>query len=333
MAVNRSAVRVRLAAAAAGLAVLASCTAQNSVSAENYPRSAVRLVAPAAAGGGYDTTARTILEVVKDDDLVEVPMTVENRDGADGSVWMAEMSSSFEGADNVISVGGTASMYNDVRGETEATFHDVTPIAALITEYYVLVVPADSPYDSLDDVLQAVLDDPQSVPVGGGSLDRAVFDLLVLAAGGDPSQTNFVVYPTGAEQVVGLLNGDLAVGVSGTPEFAGQIASGDLQALAVTSDERLSGEPYDDVPSVTELGYEVSLANWRCVYGPAGMPDYAVRYWRGVLEEMVGTDAWGAAAERNQWETTFTTGPDLTELIDTTYQEIEDAYRAAGVID
>lgn len=305
---------------------------QSDVSAENYPRGAIRLVAPAAAGGGYDTTARTVFDVLKSDDLVDVPMTVENRDGADGSVWMAEMATSYEGSNDVISVGGTASMYNDVRGETEATFDDVTPIAELITEYYAIVVPADSPYHSLDDVLDAIVADPQSVPVGGGSLDRAVFDLLVKAAGGDPSQTNFVVYPTGAEQIVGLLNGDLKVGVSGTPEFAGQVASGDLRALAVTSSKRLDGEPYDDVPSVTESGYHVALANWRCVYGPADMPDYAVSYWRKKLKEMVETDDWRDAAEKNQWDTTFATGSDLDKVISSTYDDIEDAYRASGVI-
>ena len=300
---------------------------------ENDPEGAIRLIAPAAAGGGSDTTARVSAEILQSEGLVEVPLTVENREGADGSVWLVEMATNLEGTDDVISVGGTASMYNDVRGETQNDFNDVTPIASLMTEYYTVVVPADSEYQTIEDVVQAVVDDPQSVPVGGGSLDRAAFDLLVLEAGGDPSETNFVEYPTGAEQTVGLLNGDLAVGVSGTPEFAGQIESGDLRALAVTAPERFTTPPYEEVPTAVESGYDVTLANWRLIYGPADMPEYAVSYWEDTLTQMVESDAWAEAAENNQWITTFNTGEDLQELIDSTYQQIEDAYRATGVID
>jgi putative tricarboxylic transport membrane protein len=224
-------------------------------------------------------------------------------------------------------------MYNDVRGETQYDFHDVTPIASLMTEYYVIVVPADSPYQKIEDVVNAVLDDPQSVPVGGGSLDRAAFDLIVQAAGGDPSKTNFVEYPTGAEQTVGLLNGDLAVGVAGTPEFKGQIESGDLRALAVPAPERFTTAPFDEVPTAVESGYDVTLANWRMIYGPADMPENAVSFWADTIGQMVETDAWAEAAENNQWVTTYNTGDDLAELIDSTYQQIEDAYRATGVID
>jgi putative tricarboxylic transport membrane protein len=300
---------------------------------ENYPEGAIRLIAPAAAGGGYDTTARVSAEVLDSAGLIEVPLTVENREGADGSVWLAEMATNLSGTDDVVSVGGTASMYNDVRGETQNDFNDVTPIASLMTEYYTVVVPADSEYETLEELLDAVVADPQSVPVGGGSLDRAAFDLLVLEAGGDPQATNFVEYPTGAEQTVGLLNGDLAIGVAGTPEFAGQIESGDLRALAVTAPERFTTAPFEEVPTAVESGYDVTLANWRLIYGPADMPGYAVSYWEDTLSQMVESEEWAEAAENNQWVTTFNSGEDLQELIDSTYQQIEDAYRATGVID
>ncbi|GFG52684.1 hypothetical protein CQY20_01525 [Mycolicibacterium agri] len=299
---------------------------------ENYPSGPIQLIAPAAAGGGYDTTARTVLNVLQQTKLVDTPMVVENREGADGSVWMAQMATDLTGDDNVISVGGTASMYNDARGDTQHDFYDVTPIASLISEYYVFVVPADSQFQSLKDIVEAVKRDPRSVPIGGGSLDRAAFDLVMLAAGGDPSKTNFVEYPTGAEQTVGLLNGDLAVGVAGTPEFQGQIESGDLRAVAVTKPERFSDAPYDTVPTATEEGYDVTLANWRGIYGPKDMPDYAVKYWADTLGKMVDTEQWAEAAKNNQWETNFKTGDEFKKLIDDTYAEIKDAYRATGVI-
>lgn len=300
--------------------------------ASDYPDKAIRLIAPAAAGGGYDTTARTLLSVLQGEGLIDVAVTVENREGADGSVWLAEMATTLAGHDEVVSVGGTASMYNDMRGETQNDFYDVTPIASLMTESYAIVVPADSEFETLKDVVDAVLADPGSVPIGGGSLDRAAFDLVIFDAGGDPKASNFVVYETGAEQTVGLLNGDLKVGVAGTPEFQGQIESGELRALAVTSPERFTDAPWSDVPTVLEAGYDVTLGNWRLLYGPKDMPDYAVEWWRNTLEKLVQTEAWEEAARNNQWTTTFNTGDDLQKLIDDTYKQIEDAYRATGVI-
>ncbi|HWM17298.1 MAG TPA: tripartite tricarboxylate transporter substrate binding protein [Microbacterium sp.] len=315
--------------------LLAGCGSESGSaggSANNYPSGPIQLIAPAAAGGGYDTTARVVLDTLQKTDLAKTPIVVENREGADGSVWMASMATDLTGDDKIISIGGTASMYNDARGDTEHDFYDVTPIASLISEYYVFVVPAASPFQSLPDIVEAVKRDPQSVPIGGGSLDRAAFDLVMLAAGGDPSKTNFVEYPTGAEQTVGLLNGDLAVGVAGTPEFKGQIESGDLRALAVTRPDRFDQVPFDTVPTTTEEGYDVTLANWRGVYGPKDMPDYAVTYWADTLKKMTETEQWTQAAVNNQWETNFTTGEDFKKLIDATYEEIKDAYRATGVI-
>ncbi|WP_099038217.1 tripartite tricarboxylate transporter substrate binding protein [Mycobacterium neglectum] len=316
--------------------LLAGCGSESGSTAggsgDNYPGGPIQLIAPAAAGGGYDTTARVVLDTLQKAGLVKTPIVVENREGADGSVWMAQMATDLTGDANVISVGGTASMYNDARGDTQHNFHDVTPIASLISEYYVFVVPADSPFQKLSDVVDAVKANPQSVPIGGGSLDRAAFDLVMLAAGGDPAKNNFVEYPTGAEQTVGLLNGDLAVGVAGTPEFKGQIESGELRALAVTRPERFEQEPFTNVPTATEEGYDVTLANWRCIYGPKEMPDYAVTYWKDTLGEMVETEQWTEAANNNQWETNFKTDEQLQQLIDSTYKEIEDAYRATGVI-
>ena len=216
------------------------------------------------------------------------------------------MATDLTGDDNVISVGGTASMYNDARGDTEHDFYDVTPIASLISEYYVFVVPADSPFQTLSDIVEAVKANPQSVPIGGGSLDRAAFDLVMLAAGGDPSKTNFVEYPTGAEQTVGLLNGDLAVGVSGTPEFKGQIESGDLRALAVTRPERFDQAPFDNVPTATEEGYDVTLANWRVHLRPQGHARLRrVASGRTRFQRWSRPSSGPQAATNNQWETNF----------------------------
>lgn len=305
---------------------------EDSASSDVCVPESIRLVAPAGAGGGYDLTARTSGRVLEEEGLVDFPITIENREGADGGVWLAQMATEFAGDDGEIAVASTAPMFLEIPGELDFGFRDVTMIASLMNEYYAIVVPADSPYESLNDVVDAILEDPESVPVGGGSLDRGAMDLIVQAAGGDPNTINFTVYETGADQTVGLLNGDLAVGVSGTPEFGAQVEDGTLRAVAVTNPEQFPDGQFAGVPTAVEQGYDVTLGNWRGIYGPPDMPECSVKYWEQVLGEMVETELWAELAANNQWTTLFLTGDDFDKLVEDTYELLTAALKATGRI-
>ncbi len=294
-----------------------------------YPSGAVRLVAPAEPGSGWDVTARTVADVLKKENLIDHPLPVENRAGATGSVWLSQMVNDYGGEGDVIAVTSLPIMSNYLRGDSDYEYTDVTMIARIITEYYMVAVTADSEYQNLEDLLNAVKEDPGAVPIGAAGDDRLPFALLVDAAGGDPQKINFVAYEGGGEQITALLNGDIDAAMAGVSEFRGQLVSGDLRGLAVLKDERLDA-PLDDMPTAPEEGYDVTLENWRGLYGPPDMPEEAVTYWENTLQEMVQTETWKKAAEKNQWDTTYMKDEEMRAYLKKTYEDIRTAMEATG---
>lgn len=236
-----------------------------------------------------------------------------------------------KGKDDVIAVTSLPIMSNYLRGDSDYSYEDVTMIARIISEYYIAVVPADSEHETLEDLLNAVKEDPGSVAIGAAGDDRLPFALLVDAAGGDPRKINFISYEGGGEQIAALLNGDIDAALAGVSEFRGQIESGDLRALAVLKDERLT-PPLDDIPTAKEEGYDVVLENWRGLYGPPEMPDYAVSYWQDTLQKTLETETWKEVAEKNQWDTVYMEGEELQSYLKETNAKMEKAMKETGEV-
>jgi putative tricarboxylic transport membrane protein len=316
------------------LAALAGCggAGGGQSGGEDYPGGKpVKLVAPAEPGSGWDTTARALEQVLQEEDLIDHPLPIENQAGATGAVWLAQMVNEHKGKDDVIAVTSLPIMSNYLRGDSDYSYEDVTMIARIINEYYMAVVPANSEYQSLEDLLNAVKEAPGSVAIGAAGDDRLPFALLVDAAGGDPQKINFVSYEGGGEQIAALLNGDIQAALAGVSEFRGQVESGDLRGLAVLKDERLT-PPLDDIPTAKEEGYDVVLENWRGIYGPPEMPGYAVSYWQDTLQKALKTDAWKEVAEKNQWDTVYMDGEELQSYLKETNAKIKQAMEATGEI-
>ena len=125
---------------------------------------------------------------------------------------------------------------------SEYQLQDATPLAQLMSEPEGILVPGDSPYETVDDLVQAWTDDPASIAVGGGSSPGGPDHLfpMQLAAeiGVDPNDVNYVSYDGGGPLTSALLGEKIDVGFSGLAEFVGQIESGELRVLAVSGEER-----------------------------------------------------------------------------------------------
>jgi putative tricarboxylic transport membrane protein len=144
----------------------------------------------------------------------------------------------------------------------------------------------------------------------------------VSAAGGRPSAVQYVSLEGGGDQSVALRNGDIAVAIGGVSEFVDNVKSGDLRALGVLADAPLPGLA---APTAKEQGLDVTLSNWRGLYGPPDMPADAVAYWQQKLGEMVTSPTWTQIAERSQFTTTFMTGDELQAFLADTQADVKTA--------
>ena len=293
--------------------------------AVQYPKGALDFVAPSGAGGGWDLTIRTTAKVLKDTGLVKVPMPVRNNPGAGGAVHLASLQEKPD-SDKIITVYSPPLILTKLSGTTDLNYENVTPLARLIADYAVFVVKADSKYKSISDVMNALKADPKSVKIGGtssaGSMDHLQFLIMAKAAGvKNLRQIDYVNFnDSGAAQVMG---GHIDLFSTGLSEVRGLIESGDLRALAQTADHRVGDGVVKEIPTCMEVGINATFVNWRGLFGPPEMPEYAVTYWRETLAKLVETPQWAQARATNGWDDAYMDGPDFYEFL----KQVDQDYR------
>lgn len=328
---DRFSISRRRALGGIGFAALIAATSQRgSARQDGYPDGLpVTLVAPAAPGSGWDLTVRGLAETLQREGLIEVPVTVVNQPGGAGAVSLTELVTQYRGDPTRISVTSLALMINELRGDAAYGYRDVTMLARLKIEYFLVVVPAASPHTDLADLLAAIVDNATGVPIAASADDRLPFGLLVRAAGGDPRTISFIAREGGGEQIAALREGGVAAAIAGVSEFRALVETGELRGLAVLRAGRLPA-PLADVPTASEQGFDVSLANWRGLMGSPEMPEEAIAYWREIIARAVGTETWGTIATRNQWETAFLAGDEFRHYLDETYATVQTAIEETG---
>jgi putative tricarboxylic transport membrane protein len=275
-------------------------TAATAQPAPAPPIASLRIVAPAAPGGGWDQTARAMRQALVDEHLAET-VTVENVAGAAGTIGLARFVKGVRRDEPALLVTGLVMQSAILANQAPVSLGRVTPIARLTGEYEVIVVPAASKLRSLADLVAAFRTNPASISWAGGSAggtDQLFVGLLARSAGVAPSRINYIAFSGGGEALAALLGNQVSAGVAGYGEFAPHIETGALRALAVSSATRVDGIA---IPTLVEQGHDVVLTNWRGIVGPSR----ATPELRAELESLVArlhdSHSWRAALERFGW--------------------------------
>lgn len=288
----------------------------------------LRMMIPNSPGGGYDLTGRAAAQVMEEDGLTG-RFEITNVIGASGTVAMQRLLNE-RGADDLVMLMGLGVVGATYTNDSAARVSKATPIARLVEEQEGLLVPADSPFETVDDLVEAWTKDPRSVTVGGGSSPGGPDHLfpmqLAQTLGIDPKDVNYIAYDGGGPLTTALLGEKIQVGTSGLGEFQGQIDDGSLRVLAVSGDERLEGV---DAPTLTEEGVDLVFTNWRGLLAPPGIDDETRAYLTELATEMHDTPEWRDALKRNGWIDAFATGEEFgtflteqDERVDSTLKEL-----------
>ncbi|MGE0815996.1 MAG: tripartite tricarboxylate transporter substrate-binding protein [Vicinamibacterales bacterium] len=267
----------------------------------------LRLVAPAAPGGGWDQTARAMQAALQAAGLVHTS-SVENIPGAAGTIGLARFIGTERGSRDVLMLSGLIMLGAVVTHQSPVTLREVTPIARLVGEYEVVVVPAASPIATLADLVAAFRAAPESISWGGGSAggtDQIVAGLFADAVGVEPRRVNYIAYSGGGESLSAILGGQVTVGVNGLAELAPHIEAGTVRALAISSTERL---PEVAIPTFREQGVDVDIENWRSVVAPPGIGVADRQRLEDLVEAMVRSEAWARTLEQYRWNDRYLAG-------------------------
>ena len=326
--------RLTVGAVAAGL-VLTGCgtTAEGgsaSDSAEEGPISGLRVMVPNSPGSGYDTTARAWAQVLEDEGLAE-SIEVFNLEGAGGTVGLQRLVNE-EGNAELLMQMGLGVVGAQYSNQSEATLDQTTPIAKLIEEAEAIVVPGDSPFQSIDDLVAAWKADPGNTPVGGasnpGGPDHLTPMLLAEEVGVTPSDVNYVAYDGGGELLAGILGGDVDFAATGISEVTESAAAGDVRILAVTTEEAVEGV---DAPTLTEEGIDLVFSNWRGVVAAPDITEEETQRFVDMFTEMHDSDAWQQVLEDQGWTDAFVTGDDFTSYLTDESERVESVLSGLGL--
>jgi putative tricarboxylic transport membrane protein len=260
----------------------------------------LRLIAPAAPGGGWDQTARVMQQVMQRAGVVTTPV-VENVPGAAGTIGLARFVGAERGNGDVLLVSGLIMLGGIVTNGSPVTLADTMPIARLTGEYEALAVPAASPFHTLEDLLAAFRSAPESISWGGGSVggsDQILAGLIAAAIGVEPRRVNYIGFSGGGEALSAILGGQVSVGINGLAEFQAQVDAGALRVLAVSSGDRLAGV---DAPTLRERGIDVEFENWRSVVAPPGLSADERARLAAAVDAMVRSAEWHEMLARYRW--------------------------------
>jgi len=280
------------------------------------------IVAPAAPGGGWDQLARTLQRHLERG-RAATRAQVENVPGAAGTVGLARFVSARRGVPDALLVTGLVMVGGIAQNASPVTLGETTPIARLVGEYEVIVVPATSPFRTLGALLAAFERDPASVSWGGGSAggtDQILVDLVAVARGVDPRRVNYVAFSGGGEAAAALLGSQVTAGVSGLGEFSALVAEGRVRALAVSAPVRVPGV---DIPTLREEGIGVDLSNWRGVVAPPGITPARRADLVTRMERLSRSPEWAAELERRGWENLFLPGDAFTRFLAAEQRRVE----------
>ena len=320
-----------LVAACGATADKGSAGSAGSASNDGKPASGLQLMVPNSPGGGYDTTARTAAKVLESSKITG-SVQVFNLPGAGGTVGLQRVVNE-KGNGKLAMQMGLGVVGAAYTQKSKATLNDTTPIAKLIEEAGAIVVPKDSPYKDINQLVAAWKADPKKLAVGGGSSPGGPDHLLPMqlakAVGIDPKQVSYVSYDGGGELLPALLGNKIAFGASGFGEFLDQVEAGDVRVLAVTSEKPI--DALKDVKTLKDQGVDLVFTNWRGVVAPPGISDADTKVWIDALTKMHDSQAWKDEEAKRGWTDAFATGDEFGTFLKEQDTQVADILKQLGL--
>lgn len=319
------------------LIAIAALTVSAGTAAAFEPKGKVECLAPADPGGGWDFTCRSVGKVMEDLDIVPRSVQTINMAGAGGGVAYAHTVSKRAGEEQLLVAASTATTTRLAQGQFKGMDADmVNWIGALGADYGIIAVAADSEYEDLPALMEALEEDPRSVKFGGGSAKGGWDHLKVLITADAAGVENlprvpYLSYNNGGEALTQVVGGHLEAFTGDISEAQGFLESGDLRVLAVLADERLPGD-FEDIPTAKEQGIDAVGPNWRGFYMPAEISDDARDYWVNAMDTIYESEEWKDVMKQNGLMPFHMSAGEFETFVKEQITDIEELSKDIGLI-
>ena len=297
---------------------------------------ATECIAPANPGGGWDFTCRQIGKILYEIGQVPNPVQVTNMAGGGGGLAYNHVVSE-RNTDNDLIVAASQATATRLAQNAFAgmTADQVRFVGAIGADPGVIVVGKDSPFQNLNDMVNAIKADPGSVAFAGGSAAGG-FDhlkvLMILKETGftDIRKVKYIGVDGGADAITQTV-GNFTQGMTGDmSEIVGFLKSGEVRALAVLTEERVPG--FEDIPTAKEQGIDVVAVNWRGLYVPKGISDADFEAWGNKIKAVAESQEWKDAMAANGLAPFTKVGGDFQSWVDGVIADTVVLSKEIGVI-
>lgn len=296
---------------------------------------AAECIAPANPGGGWDFTCRQIGKIMFDIGVVDKPVQVTNLPGAGGGLAYGNVvNERGDDPDLIIAASSATTTRLAQNAYAGMTADQVRFVGAIGADPGVIVVAADSPFQSLGDMVEAIKAEPGSVAFAGGSAVGG-FDhmkpLMILQDAGftDITKIKYIGVDGGADAITQTVGGFTQAMTGDMSEVVSFLTNGDIRVLAILTDERVPG--FDDIPTAKEQGFDVTAVNWRGLYVPKGISDERFAEWADKLQKVADSDEWKQSMADNGLAPFTLVGDDFQSYVDDLVADIATMSKELGV--
>ena len=297
---------------------------------------AAECIAPANPGGGWDFTCRSITKIMSDIDAYDGSIQVTNMAGGGGGLAFTHVVNERNSDDDLIIAASTATATRLAQNAYSGMTSDqVRFLGAIGADPGVIVVAKDSPYQNLNDLLDAVIADPSKHAFAGGSAAGGYDHLKVLIAlkrkgFTDIKKVKYIGVDGDADAITQTVGGFTAAMTGDISGVVGFIKSGDVRVLASFTDERIPG--FESIPTAKEQGIDVVAVNWRGLYTPKGASEASYEKWTEALRQVGDSQEWADAMMANGLAPFNKVGPDFQNYVDGVIAEVREMSVELGVM-
>ena len=299
------------------------------VVAQGYPTRPVELIVHTSAGSGGDVVSRAVAEIVRREKLLPQPLQVVNRVGGAGALAFNYFKTKRGDPHHLLSVTSTL-LAMAYRPDINIGLENYTPVALMAVDPQTIMVPANSPYKTVKELVEAARKSPDTLVAATTSVSgtgRLLVYLIEKAVPG--ARFKFVTFKGGSEAVTSTAGGHTTFTTENLSEGLGFVEGKTLRVLAISASRRLPQAP--DVPTLQELGFPITVGTIRGFTFTAGVPKEAVTAMESALEIVHKSPEWKELAKRNIFEDVFMGSAEFTRFLAQRLEEYKGFYDAVGL--
>jgi len=279
------------------------------------PAKPVEFVVPAGAGGGADVMARFLSPLISKHNLAPKPFIVVNKSGGAGAEGFMYVKGK-KGDSQTIIITLSNLFTTPLATGVPFSWKDLTPITRLALDYFVLWVPADAPYNTAKEYLDAVKKEPGKFKMAGTGTAQEDQIITIMLEQNFGVKFTYVPFKGGGDVAVQLVGKHVESTVNNPAEAVSHWKAGRLKPLAVIDSARIALPEWDKIPTMKEAtGVDMSYMMLRGIFAPPGITQEQQAYYVNLLKKVTETPDWQKYISDFGLKSAFLSGPDYTKWV------------------